>query len=54
MEVSQKIELLYDAAVPSLSIYIYIERKKTLIQEDTSTQMCIATLFAVAKVGKQA
>ena len=44
-----KIELLYDPAVPLLSIYL----EKTLIQNDIYTPMFIAALFTIAKTRKQ-
>ena len=46
-----KIELPYDPAIPLLSIYL--EKMKTLIQEDTCTPMFIAPLFIIAKTWKQ-
>ena len=44
-----KIELLYDPAIPLLSIY----PDKTRIQKDTRTPMFIAALFTVDKTWKQ-
>ena len=44
-----KIELLYDAAIPLLGIYL----KKTLIQKDTCTPMFIAVLFTITRTWKQ-
>ena len=44
-----KIELLYDPAIPLLSIYL----EKTVIQRDTCTPMFIVALFTIAKTGKQ-
>ena len=44
-----KIELLYDPAIPLLSIY----PEKTLIQKDTCSPMFIAAQFTIAKIRKQ-
>ena len=40
-----KIELLYDPAIPLLGTHL----EKTLIQNDTCTQMFIAAVFTIAK-----
>ena len=45
-----KIEILYDPAIPLLDIYL--EKMKTLIQNDTYTPMFIA-LYTIAKTWKQ-
>ena len=44
-----KIELLYDQAIPLLSIYW----EKTIIQKDICTPMFIAVLFTITKTWKQ-
>ena len=44
-----KIELLYDPAIPLLSIY----PEKTIIRKDTCTPMFIAVLFTTARTWKQ-
>ena len=44
-----QIELPYDPAIPLLGIY----PEKTIIQKDTCTPMFIATLFTIARTGKQ-
>ena len=44
-----KLELLYDPAIPLLSIYL----DKTIIQKDTCTPMLIATQFTIVKTWKQ-
>ena len=46
-----KIELLYDSAIPLLSIYP--KKMKILIQKDTCAPMFIAALFTVGKIWKQ-
>ena len=46
-----KIELHYNPAIPLLNIYL--EKMKTLIQNDTCTPMFIAALFTIAKTWKQ-
>ena len=40
-----KLELLYDPAIPLLSIYL----DKTIIQEDTRTPKFIAALFTITQ-----
>ena len=44
-----KIALLYDPAVPLLSIHL----DKTIIQKDTCTLIVAAALFTIAKTWKQ-
>ena len=44
-----KIELPCDPAIPLLGIY----PEKTMVQNDTCTQMFVAALFTIAKTGKQ-
>ena len=44
-----KIELLYDPAIPLLSIY----PEKTIIQEESCTTTFIAALFTIARTWKQ-
>ena len=44
-----KIELLYDTAIPLLSIY----PEKTIIQKDECNPTFIAALFTTAKIWKQ-
>ena len=46
-----KIELPYDLVIPLLGIYL--KKMKTLIWKDTCTPGSIATLFIIAKIGKQ-
>ena len=46
-----KMDLLYDPAIPLLSIYL--KKPKTLIQKNISTPMFIAVLFTIAKIWKQ-
>ena len=45
----QKIELMYDPAIPLMGIY----SEKTIIQNDTYTPMFTAALFTIAKTWKQ-
>ena len=44
-----KLELPYDPAIPLLGIY----PEKTIVQKETCTTMFIATLFTIARTGKQ-
>ena len=46
-----KIELPYDAAIPTLGIYP--KKTKPLIGKDTCTPMFTAALFTIAKIWKQ-
>ena len=46
-----KMDLLYDPAIPLLSIYL--KKPKTLIQKNISTPMFIIALFTIAKIWKQ-
>ena len=46
-----KIELPYDPAIPLVGIYT--KNKRTLIQKDICTSMCIAALYTTAKLWKQ-
>ena len=45
MEIPQKIESLYDPAIPLLGIYL----DKIIVQKDTCTPMFKAALFTIAK-----
>ena len=44
-----KLEPPYDLAIPLLGIY----PEKTMVQNDTRTQMFVAALFTIAKTWKQ-
>ena len=44
-----KVELPYDPAVPLLGLYL--EKRKTLVQKDTSIPIFAAALFTIAKHG---
>ena len=46
-----KIELHYNRAIPCLGIYL--RKMKTVIQKVTCIPVFVATLFMVAKMGKQ-
>ena len=46
-----KIELLYDPAIPHLSIYL--KKTKILIQKDICILMFTVALFTIAKMWKQ-
>ena len=46
-----KIELLYDPAIPHLSIYL--KKTKILIQKEICIQMFTVALFTIAKMWKQ-
>ena len=45
MEIHQKIETIYDPAIPLLGIYL----DKIIVQKDTCTPMFKAALFTIAK-----
>ena len=53
MEIPQKLkkELLYDPAIPYVSIYP--KKVKMIIRKDICTPMFVAALFTLAKIWKQ-
>jgi hypothetical protein len=50
-EVSQKLELLHDPAIP-LRV-VYPKESKSAYNSDTCTPMCVAAVFTVAKLWNQ-